>query len=134
MHFSTSSILLYIVFNLSTFYELLIQDIGSSCSLPSFDYQVLQPLHLALFTLLLNLHSMYSILDLLNNKISDFRASPQISILTLTPLLVSSTKTILFAKAYTKGLSLDAGSFRIQHYTRFLEKFFKGSSCLRVSC
>ena len=46
---------------------------------------------------------MYSVLDLLNKKISDFRASPQISILTLTPLLVSSTKTILFAKSIHQG-------------------------------
>ena len=43
---------------------------------------------------------MYSVLDLLNNKISDFSAFHQISILTLTPLLVSSTKTILFTKEF----------------------------------
>ena len=42
---------------------------------------------------------MYSILVLINRKPLDSRASHQISNLALTPLLVSSTKTISFAKS-----------------------------------
>ena len=42
---------------------------------------------------------MYSILVLLNQKPLDFGASHQISYLALTPLIVSSTKIISFAKS-----------------------------------
>ena len=55
----------------------------------------------SLFLLLLNLHSMYSVLVLLNWEPLDYRVSCQISNLALIPLLDSSTKTVLSAKKYT---------------------------------
>ena len=48
---------------------------------------------------------MYSILALLNQKSLNSRVSCQISNLTLTQLLVSSTKVISFAKRIHQGTS-----------------------------
>ena len=66
-------------------YELQIQDIERSHSLVS--HKILPPL--SLFLLFLNLHSMYSVLVLLNIKRFDSKISYQIFNLTLTTLLVS---------------------------------------------
>ena len=100
MRFSTSSTLLLSHDSHSKslyLYELLIWKLSLFCiSWPSN-----LTVDFSMFLLLLNLHSMYFVLTLLNWNPLDSSASCQISNLALTPLLLSSRKSIYQGKTIT---------------------------------
>lgn len=72
----------------------------------------------SLVSTLLNVHSIYLVLVLFHWKLLDSRVPCKISNLALTLLLVSLTKTILFAKNIPRDFLLNRFSELIHHYRK----------------
>ena len=98
LHLLCSYPMIHILFNISIFMNYIDQRYWK-LSLFSISWPSSLTTPLIMFLLLLNIHPMYFVLTLLNRKPLDSKVSHQISNLSLTLLLVSSTKTISSANS-----------------------------------